>query len=129
MTIMPSDLPLNPTGIAETVQDTVNEVFPLFAEIQMLARTGIRVSVEVAPSSIIATITVEKDAAYVLPALLAEIDDARPGTPLPNGQMVVTGSMCQGAVTLRVVIPEGWVSADELAVLTGTASFDTTDLR
>ncbi|WP_329564565.1 hypothetical protein OG711_38825 (plasmid) [Streptomyces uncialis] len=124
MTIMmPSDLPVNPTGIANDLTDTVTEVFPLFAGVQMLARHGVSVEVTVAPSTIVATITVTPTAAPVLPAILAEIDDARPGS-LPGGRLAVTGTMCQGTVTLRVLIPQDWVTADELAVLTGTATAD-----
>lgn len=40
----------------------------------------------------------------------------------------MTGEMCQGTVTLRVLIPQGWVTAQELAVLTGTADADPSDL-
>ena len=127
MSIMPSDLPVNVTGITENIHDAIAEVFPLFQEVQGLARLGVCVAFEVAPSTIIATITVTPTATPVLPALLAEIDDARPGS-LPGGQLVVTGSMCQGTVVLRVVIPEAWVSAEELAVLTGTATADPSDL-
>ncbi|PJE97155.1 hypothetical protein CUT44_14340 [Streptomyces carminius] len=127
MTIMPPRLPLSPSGIAEDVQDAVADVFPLFESVQSLARLGVRIAFEVAPSRIVATITVTADAVKVLPALLEEIDDARPGQ-LPNGQLVVTGSMCQGTVTLRVVIPQEWVTPEELAVLTGTATADPTNL-
>jgi hypothetical protein len=127
MSIMPSDLPLNITGITDDLNDAIAETFPLFQEVQGLARLGIGVHFEVAPSTIIATITVSPTAANVLPALLAEIDDARPGS-LPDGKLVVTGSMCQGTVTLRVLIPEAWVTAEELAVLTGTATADPSHL-
>lgn len=127
MTIMPADMPLSPTGVAREVQETVTEVWPLFEAVQKLARLGVSVAVEVAPSRIVATITVTKDAVTVLPALLEEIDDTRPGA-LPDGQLVVTGSMCQGTVTLRVLIPQEWVTAEELAVLTGTAVADPSDL-
>jgi hypothetical protein len=127
MTIMPADLPLSSTGIAEDVQEAVNEVFPLFESVQKLARLGVSVAFKVAPSRIVATIQVTADAVKVLPALLEEIDDTRPGQ-LPDGQLVVTGSMCQGTVTLRVVIPQEWVSPEELAVLTGTAIADPSSL-
>ncbi|MFI9206415.1 hypothetical protein [Streptomyces sp. NPDC053048] len=123
MSIMPSDMPLHATGITNDVLDAVATVFPLFEDVQGLARLGVRVAFEVAPSTIIVTITVTPAAVSVLPALLAEIDDARPGS-LPNGQMVVTGSMCEGVVLLKVVIPQGWVTPEELAVLTGTVSAD-----
>ncbi|MEU9535882.1 hypothetical protein AB0D00_26685 [Streptomyces sp. NPDC048213] len=127
MTIMPADLPLSSTGIAEDVQEAVNEVFPLFESVQKLARLGVSVAFQVAPSRIVATIRVAANAAQVLPALLEEIDDARPGQ-LPDGKLVVTGSMCQGTVTLRVLIPQEWVSAQELAVLTGTVLADPSNL-
>ncbi|WP_433406995.1 hypothetical protein [Streptomyces sp. CA-146814] len=127
MTIMPADIPLSSTGIAEDVQEAVNEVFPLFESVQNLARLGVSVAFEVAPSRIVATIRVAANAAQVLPALLEEIDDARPGQ-LPDGKLVVTGSMCQGTVTLRVLIPQEWVTAQELAVLTGTALADPSNL-
>ncbi|MEU2899591.1 hypothetical protein ABZ690_08310 [Streptomyces sp. NPDC006967] len=127
MTIMPADMPLSSTGIAEDVQEAVNEVFPLFESVQKLARLGVSVAFEVAPSRIVATIKVTADAVKVLPALLEEIDDARPGQ-LPDGKLVVTGSMCQGTVTLRVLIPQEWVTAEELAVLTGAAVADPSDL-
>lgn len=100
---------------------------PLFQSIQKLARLGVRIAFEVAPSRIVATITVTAEAVKVLPALLEEIDDARPGS-LPDGKLVVTGSMCEGNVTLRVLIPQEWVTAEELAVLTGTADADPSDL-
>ncbi|RPK69898.1 hypothetical protein EES45_36335 [Streptomyces sp. ADI97-07] len=127
MTIMPADMPLSSTGIAGDVQDAVNEVFPLFESVQKLARLGVSVAFEVAPSRIVATIRVAANAAQVLPALLEEIDDARPGQ-LPDGKLVVTGSMCQGTVTLRVLIPQEWVTAQELAVLTGTVLADPSNL-
>lgn len=127
MTIMPADLPLSSTGIAEDVQEAVNEVFPLFESVQGLARLGVSVTFKVAPSRIVATIRVTADAVQVLPALLEEIDDARPGQ-MPDGKLVVTGSMCQGTVTLRVLIPQEWVTAEELAVLTGTAAADPSHL-
>ena len=127
MTIMPADMPLSSTGIAEDVQEAVNEVFPLFESVQKLARLGVSVAFEVAPSRIVATIRVAANAAQVLPALLEEIDDARPGQ-LPDGKLVVTGSMCQGTVTLRVLIPQEWVTAQELAVLTGTVLADPSNL-
>ncbi|MFK0203467.1 hypothetical protein [Streptomyces lavendulae] len=127
MTIMPSDLPIDGTGITEGFTDAAAEVFPLFQEVQGLARLGLNVEFTVAPSSIIATITVTPAAASVLPALLTEIDGARPGS-LPNGRLVVTGEMFQGTVTLRVLIPEGWVTAEELAVLTGTTTADPSTL-
>ncbi|MDG5807892.1 hypothetical protein P9869_35650 [Streptomyces ossamyceticus] len=127
MTIMPSDLPLNAAGLAEDFSEAVNQVFPLFQEVQGLARHGVNIQFTVAPSVIVVTLTVTPTATKVLPALLAEIDDARPGS-LPNGQLVVTGSMCQGTVKLRVLIPMGWVSAEELAVLTGTADADPSGL-
>jgi hypothetical protein len=127
MTIMPADMPLSSTGIAQDVQETVNEVWPLFESVQKLARLGVSVAFEVAPSCIVATITVTADAVKVLPVLLEEIDDAHPGS-LPDGKLVVTGSMCQGRVTLSVLIPQEWVTPEELAVLTGTASADPSDL-
>ncbi|MFY0516070.1 hypothetical protein [Streptomyces anulatus] len=127
MTIMPADLPLSSTGIAEDVQDAVTDAFPLFESVQNLARLGVSVTFTVAPSRIVATITVTKDAVTVLPALLEQIDDARPGQ-LPDGKLVVTGSMCQGTVTLRVLIPQEWVTAQELAVLTGTVLADPSHL-
>ncbi|MGW6654811.1 hypothetical protein AMK23_34240 [Streptomyces sp. CB02130] len=127
MTIMPAEVSLSSTGIAEDVQEAVNEVFPLFESVQNLARLGVSVAFEVAPSRIVATIRVAANAAQVLPALLEEIDDARPGQ-LPDGKLVVTGSMCQGTVTLRVLIPQEWVTAQELAVLTGTALADPSNL-
>lgn len=127
MSIMPSDLPLNATGIGEDFNDAIAETFPLFEQVQGLARLGVSVEFTVAPSRIVATITVTPTATNVLPALLAEIDGARPGA-LPDGQLAVTGSMCQGTVTLRVLIPRGWVTADELAVLTGTTTADPSDL-
>ncbi|WP_331718707.1 hypothetical protein [Streptomyces sp. NBC_00212] len=127
MTIMPADLPLSSTGITEDVQDAVADAFPLFESVQKLARLGVNVTVEVAPSRIVATIRVTKDAVTVLPALLEEIDDARPDS-LPDGKLVVTGSMCQGTVVLRVLIPQEWVTPEELAVLTGTAITDPSDL-
>lgn len=71
MTIMPSDLPLNSAGLAEDFNDAVAEVFPLFQEVQKLARLGIGVEFTVAPSTIVATITVTPTATKVLPALLA----------------------------------------------------------
>jgi hypothetical protein len=127
MTIMPSDLPLNSTGITEDFNDAVAEVFPLFQEVQQLARLGVSVEFTIAPSTIVATITVTPTATKILPDLLAELDNARPGS-LPNGRLVVRGDMFQGTVTLRVLIPQGWVTAQELAVLTGTADADLTDL-
>lgn len=127
MTIMPADLPLSSTGIAEDVQDAVADAFPLFESVQNLARLGVSVTFEVAPSRIVATIKVAADAVKVLPALLEEIDDTRPGR-LPDGQLVVTGSMCQGTVILRVLIPQEWVTPGELAVLTGTTAADPSDL-
>ncbi|CAM5435588.1 putative protein OS=Streptomyces fumanus OX=67302 GN=GCM10018772_70350 PE=4 SV=1 [Streptomyces fumanus] len=127
MTIMPADMPLSSTGIAQEVQETVNEVFPLYASIQKLARLGVRVAFEVAPSRIVATITVTADAVTVLPALLEEIDDARP-VQSGTGQLIVLGSMCERTVTMKVVIPPTWVSPRELAVLTGTADADPSDL-
>ncbi|CUW33423.1 MULTISPECIES: hypothetical protein [Streptomyces] len=127
MTIMPADMPLSSTGITEDVQDAVADAFPLFESVQKLARLGVSVTFTVAPSRIVATITVTADAVTVLPALLEEIDDTRPGQ-LPDGQLVVTGSMCQGTVILRVLIPQEWVSPKDLAVLTGTATIDPSDL-
>ncbi|MGW6588415.1 hypothetical protein [Streptomyces globisporus] len=127
MTIMPAHIRLSSTGIAEDVQDAVADAFPLFESVQNLARLGVSVTFEVAPSRIVATIRVAANAAQVLPALLEEIDDARPGQ-LPDGKLVVTGSMCQGTVTLRVLIPQEWVTAQELAVLTGTALADPSNL-
>ncbi len=127
MTIMPSDLPIDATGITDSFTDAAAEVFPLFQEVQGLARLGVNVEFAVAPSSIIATITVAPAAASVLPALLSQIDAARPGS-LPNGRLVVRGEMFQGTVELRVLIPEGWVTAEELAVLTGTTHADPSDL-
>ncbi|MBD0844211.1 hypothetical protein [Streptomyces sp. TRM68416] len=127
MTIMPANVPLSATGIAQEVRETAIEVFPLFQSIQKLARLGVRIAFEVAPSRIVATITVTADAVKVLPALLEEIDDARPGS-LPDGKLVVTGSMCEGNVTLRVLIPQEWVTPEELAVLTGTADADPSHL-
>ncbi|MEU8828803.1 hypothetical protein [Streptomyces sp. NPDC048636] len=127
MTIMPSGMPVNPTGMANEVQDTINEVFPLYAEVQMLAQRGVYVSVEVAPSKVVVTIKVARSVAATLPELLAHIDDTRPGQ-LPSGQLAVTGTMCQGSALLRVLIPESWVSAEELALLTGSESADPTSL-
>lgn len=127
MTIMPGNMPLSSTGIAEDVQEAVNEVYPLFESVQKLARLGVSIAFQVAPSRIVATIKVTADAVQVLPALLEEIDGARPGQ-LPDGKLVVTGSMCQATVTLRVLIPQEWVTAEELAVLTGTASADPSNL-
>ncbi|WP_042404397.1 hypothetical protein [Streptacidiphilus carbonis] len=127
MTIMPADLPLSSTGIAEDVQDAVADAFPLFESVQKLARLGVSVAFEVAPSRIVATIKVTAEAVHILPALLEELDDARPGQ-LPDGLLVVTGSMCQGMVVLRVLIPQEWVTPEELAVLTGTAVADPSHL-
>ncbi|MGW3200008.1 hypothetical protein ACWDBD_36685 [Streptomyces sp. NPDC001118] len=127
MTIMPSGLPLSSTGVASDVQDAVADVFPLFESVQGLARLGVHVEFTVAPSKILATITVTPDAVQVLPALLESLDEARPGS-LPNGQLVVKGSMCQRTVTLTVLIPFGWVTTAELAVLTGTADADPSGL-
>ncbi|MGK4578451.1 hypothetical protein [Kitasatospora sp. HPMI-4] len=127
MTIMPPDLPLNASGIVSDIYDSIGEAFSVFAEVQSLAGLGIHLAVEVEPGRICATLTVEPRAAAVLPALLAEIDAARPGA-LPGGRLVVTGSMCQGTVIVRVLIPENWVSAEELAVLTGTVSADPSTL-
>ncbi|MEU3279199.1 hypothetical protein [Streptomyces antibioticus] len=127
MTIMPSDLPLKSTGVAEDIQDAVADAFPLFEAVQGLARLGVRVEFTVAPSKILATITVTPDAVQVLPALLESLDEARPGA-LPTGQLIVKGSMCQRTVTLTVLIPFGWVTPAELAVLTGTGDADPSGL-
>ncbi|MEU5163371.1 hypothetical protein AB0G74_27695 [Streptomyces sp. NPDC020875] len=123
MTIMPSDLPMNHLGVAEELTDAMPEVFPLFEQVQKMARLGVNVQFTVAPSTIIATITVAPDAATVLPALLAEIDNVRP-VKLESGRLAALGEMLQGTVTMRVVIPEGWVTQEELAVLTGAAAAD-----
>ncbi|MGN9763023.1 hypothetical protein [Streptomyces sp. SD31] len=127
MTIMPSHLRLKSTGVAEDLQDAVADVFPLFEAVQGLARLGVRVEFTVAPSKILATITVTPDAVQVLPALLESLDEARPGS-LPTGQLIVKGSMCQRTVILTVLIPFGWVTPTELAVLTGTADADPSGL-
>ncbi|MFE2314151.1 hypothetical protein ACFXC8_13310 [Streptomyces sp. NPDC059441] len=128
MTIMPSDLPLKSTGVAEELQDAVADVFPLFESVQGLARLGVKVKFTVAPSEILATITVEPDAVQVLPALLESLDEARPAGSLPTGELIVKGSMCQRTVKLTVLIPFGWVTPAELAVLTGTDAADPSGL-
>lgn len=127
MTIMPSGLPLKSTGVAEDIQDAVADVFPLFESVQGLARLGVKVKFTVAPSEILATITVTPDAVQVLPALLESLDETRPGS-LPTGELIVKGSMCQRTVKLTVLIPFGWVTPAELAVLTGTDDADPSGL-
>ncbi|MFI2764847.1 hypothetical protein ACH5A3_39460 [Streptomyces echinatus] len=127
MTIMPSDLPLSSTGVAAELKDGIGEAFLLFESVKQLSRLGVSVEFTVSPTQILATITVEPGAVHVLPALLETIDDARPGS-LPTGQLVVKGSMCQRTVKLTVLIPFGWVTSGELAVLTGTTTADPSEL-
>ncbi|MFH8620128.1 hypothetical protein ACH4E8_34310 [Streptomyces sp. NPDC017979] len=127
MTIMPSGLPLDHIGLTEELTDATAEAFPLFEQVQKLARLGLNIEFTVAPSSIIATITVTPAAKSVLLVLLAEIDDARPGK-LASGRLAVCGTMFQGTVQLRVLIPEGWATSQELAVLTGAATVDPSTL-
>ncbi|MGW2724113.1 hypothetical protein [Streptomyces sp. NPDC001492] len=127
MTIMPSDLPLKSTGVAEELGDAVGEAILLFQSVQALARLGVSVEFTVAPSKIVATITVTPEAVKVLPALLETLDGARPAK-LPTGQLAVKGSMFQRTVTLTVLIPFGWVTPAELAMLTGTGDADPSGL-
>ncbi|MFZ3476086.1 hypothetical protein ACODT4_44655 [Streptomyces sp. 2.9] len=118
MTIMDHHLPLNPEGITGELSDALADGFPLFESVQTLARLGIRVTFEVSPSVIVANLTVSWSATSVLPRLLDKLDQANiVATPGDSGQFIVTGSMCQGVVMLRVLIPAGWVTATELASL------------
>ncbi|MFJ7271947.1 hypothetical protein ACIQV3_35825 [Streptomyces sp. NPDC099050] len=125
MTIMDHPgLPLRADGVTDDVRDSLADAFPLFESVQTLARLGIRVAFEVSPSVILATLTVGPAAMPVLPSLLAGLDSANI-TAAPDGsgaQYAVTGSMCQGVVILRVLVPAGWVTAAELATLINTAS-------
>ncbi|MGW9440614.1 hypothetical protein [Streptomyces sp. NPDC055607] len=127
ITVQPDQAHLLSTSL--TKKDDASEAASLVSEsVKQLSRLGVDVAFTISPTQILATITVQPDQAHLLPALLKVIDDPRPGS-LPTGQMVVKGSMCQKTVKLTVLIPFGWVTAEELAVLTGTASVDTTDLR
>ncbi|MFF9483010.1 hypothetical protein [Streptomyces sp. NPDC014733] len=117
MTIIPSAaVPLRPTALVDGVEDVIAQAWTLREEVQPLAHLDAEVTVTVAPGEITTTVEVAPEAVGLLPALLKKLDNsALACTP---ALIRITGTMCQGRVTLHITADSSRISVGELTEIT-----------
>ncbi|MDN3262914.1 hypothetical protein QWJ26_24520 [Streptomyces sp. CSDS2] len=114
--------PLRARAVSDGVEDVVAEAWGVFAEVQELVRLGIEVAVHVRPGEIQADLVVRREAAHLLPALVAELEHSGI-TSTPSGYRIA-GTMCQGNVALRIIVDSAEVTVEQVEALVAAADID-----
>lgn len=107
-----SAAPLRPQAVTDGVGDVVAEAWSVFGEVQDLARLGVEVAVTVRPGEIVADLVVRKEAAHLLPTLVKELEDS--GITRTENGFRIAGTMCQGNVSLRVIVDSSEVTVEQM---------------
>ncbi|MFV8133154.1 hypothetical protein [Streptomyces syringium] len=124
--------PLKPAA-AEDFSDVVGDVFPVYEGVQNLTRIGVSASIIIQSGEIVATVSLapEAVAAGLLPAIVGELEDPGVIRSKEGSGLLVTGSMAQGNVTVRVKVPEQYLpvartgTLDAFFALLSTTRIDT----
>ncbi|MGW2181252.1 hypothetical protein ACWCXX_24765 [Streptomyces sp. NPDC001732] len=124
MTIIPftTAAPIKPQAVSDGVEDVVTEAWTVFEGVQDLARLGVAVEVTVRPGEILADLTVRREAAHLLPTLVKELESS--GITRTESGFRVLGTMCQGNVSLRIVVDSSEVTVEQLQALVAAVDFD-----
>ncbi|MFH8520255.1 hypothetical protein ACH4CE_35330 [Streptomyces gelaticus] len=124
MTIIPftTAAPIQPQAVSDGVDDVVAEAWSVFGEVQDLARLGIEAAVTVRPGEILADLTVSREAAHLLPTLVRQLEAS--GITRTETGFRIAGTMCQGNVSLRVIVDSSAVTVEQLEDLVAAADFD-----
>lgn len=114
--------PLRPQAVTDGVDDVVQEAWSVFGEVQDLARLGVEVAVTVRPGEIVADLVVRKEAAHLLPTLVKELEDS--GITRTETGYRIAGTMCQGNVSLRVIVASSEVTVEQMEALVAVIDVD-----
>ncbi|MEW1926364.1 hypothetical protein [Streptomyces sp. NPDC088360] len=114
--------PIHPKAVSDGVEDVVAEAWSVFGEVQDLVRLGIEVEVTVRPGQILADLVVRKDAAHLLPALVKELEHS--GITRTESGFRVAGTMCQGNVSLRIIVDSSQITVEQIEALVAAVDID-----
>ncbi|MGW3253551.1 hypothetical protein ACWDCX_23695 [Streptomyces fungicidicus] len=114
--------PIRQQAVADGVEDVVAEAWSVFGEVQDLVKFGIEVEVTVRPGEILADLVVRKEAAHLLPALVKELENS--GISRTESGFRVAGTMCQGNVSLRIIIDSSQITVEQIEALVAAADVD-----
>lgn len=114
--------PLRPQALSDGVDDVVQEAWEVFGEVQDLARLGVEVAVTVRPGEIVADLVVRKEAAHLLPTLVKELEDS--GITRTETGYRIAGTMCQGNVSLRIIVASSEVTVEQMEALVAVVDVD-----
>ncbi|MCS0606034.1 hypothetical protein NX794_33220 [Streptomyces sp. LP11] len=114
--------PIRPKAVSDGVEDVVAEAWSVFGEVQNLVKLGIEVEVTVRPGEILADLVVRKEAAHLLPALVKELENS--GITRTKTGFRVAGTMCQGNVSLRIIIDSSQITVEQIEALVAAVDVD-----
>ncbi|MFJ2589742.1 hypothetical protein [Streptomyces sp. NPDC087538] len=124
MTIMAftTAAPIRPQALSDGVEDVVAEAWSVFGEVQDLARLGAEIAVTVRPGEILADLTVSREAAHLLPTLIQGLETS--GITRTETGFRIAGTMCQGNVSLRIIVDSAEVTVGQMEALVAAADVD-----
>jgi hypothetical protein len=114
--------PIRPKAVSDGVEDVVAEAWSVFGEVQDLVKLGIEVEVTVRPGRILADLVVRKEAAHLMPALVKELENS--GISRTETGFRVAGTMCQGNVSLRLIIDSSQITVEQIEALVAAVDLD-----
>lgn len=114
--------PIRPQAVSDGVEDVVAEAWSVFGEVQGLARLGVEVAVTVRPGEILADLVVRKEAAHLLPTLVKELENS--GITRTESGFRVAGTMCQGNVSLRIIVDSSQITVEQIEALVAAVDID-----
>lgn len=117
-----SAAPIRPKAVSDGVEDVVAEAWSVFGEVQDLARLGVEVAVTVRPGEIVADLVVRKEAAHLLPTLVKELENS--GITRTKTGFRIAGTMCQGNVSLRLIINSSEVTVEQMEAVVALVDVD-----
>ncbi|MFC7871992.1 hypothetical protein ACFUS2_12700 [[Kitasatospora] papulosa] len=114
--------PLKAKAVSDGVEDVVAEAWSVFSEVQDLVKLGVEVAVTVRPGEILADLVVRKEAAHLLPILVKELENS--GINRTETGFRVAGTMCQGNVSLRIIIDSSQITVEQIEALVAAVDID-----
>jgi hypothetical protein len=114
--------PLRAKAVSDGVEDVVAEAWSVFGEVQNLVKLGVEVAVTVRPGEILADLVVRKEAAHLLPALVTELENS--GITRTESGFRVAGTMCQGNVSLRILVDSSQITVEQVEALVAAADIN-----
>ncbi|MFD0253695.1 hypothetical protein ACFVGX_22575 [Streptomyces sp. NPDC127113] len=114
--------PLKAKAVSDGVEDVVAEAWSVFGEVQDLVKLGVEVAVTVRPGEILADLVVRKEAAHLLPVLVKELESS--GINRTETGFRVAGTMCQGNVSLRIIIDSSQITVEQIEALVAAVDID-----